>query len=248
MTRGRGFGIDSRRVLASNRGALQEPDYVKNLFGAIAARYDLANHLLSGGLDYFWRRRAARIVGAWRPALVLDLATGSGDVALTLKKHCPSATIVGADFCHPMLLRARAKGVENLVTADGMRLPFEEGAFDVVTVAFGLRNMASWPDALREMARVLRPGGHVLILDFSIPRPPLRGFYRFYLHRILPRIAGLLTREKSAYDYLGDSIEKFPHGDGMTRLIAGNGFEAATCEPLSCGIVSLYTGLSLIHI
>ena len=221
---------------------MQEPVFVKNLFGSIAARYDLANHLLSGGLDYFWRRRAARIVSEWRPERILDLATGSGDVALTLKRHCPGALILGADFCHPMLLQARAKGVENLVAADGMQLPFADGAFDVVTIAFGLRNMASWPGALREMARVLKPGGHLLILDFSIPPPPWRGVYRFYLHRILPRLAGLLTREKSAYDYLADSIEKFPQGGAMTRLIDTNGFDGATWEPLSGGIVSLYTG------
>ena len=224
---------------------MQEPAFVKNLFGSIAARYDLANHLLSGGLDYFWRRRAARIVKAWAPSLILDLATGSGDVALTLKKHCPSAVIIGADFCHPMLLQARAKGVENLVTADGMKLPFDDATFDVLTIAFGLRNMASWPDAVREMARVLKPGGHVLILDFSIPGPPLRGPYRFYLHRILPSIAGLLTREKSAYDYLADSIEQFPNGSRMTQLIEANGFSEAICEPLSGGIVSLYTGRRL---
>ena len=238
-------GIDSEPVLVSNRGVLQEPAFVRNLFSTIAGRYDLANHLLSGGLDFFWRRRAARIVRTWKPARILDLATGSGDVALTLKRHCPGATIIGADFCHPMLLQARAKGVENLVTADGMQLPFGEGEFEVVTIAFGLRNMASWPDALREMARVLKPGGHVLILDFSIPRPPLRGLYRFYLHRILPRIAAVLTREKSAYDYLADSIEKFPHGQEMTQLMEANGFSEAVCEPLSGGIVSLYTGLRL---
>ena len=233
--------IDSERFLVSNRGVLQEPTFVRNLFSSIATRYDLANHLLSGGLDFFWRRRAARIVRGWKPSRILDLATGSGDVALTLKKQIPAATIIGADFCHPMLLQAQAKGVENLVTADGMQLPFDEGAFDALTIAFGLRNMASWPGALREMARVLKPGGHLLILDFSIPRAPLRGPYRFYLHRILPRIASMLTHEKTAYDYLGDSIEKFPHGAEMTRLIEENGFVNATCEPLNCGIVSLYT-------
>ena len=225
---------------------MQEPVFVNQLFSSIAERYDLANHLLSGGLDFAWRRGAARTVSGWTPDRILDLATGSGDLALTLKTHCPSAFIAGADFCHPMLLQARAKGVENLVTADGMKLPFADGAFDVVTVAFGLRNMASWPGALREMARVLKPDGHLLVLDFSIPGPLLRGVYRFYLHRILPRIAALLTREKSAYDYLGDSIEKFPSGSEMTRLIEANGFAGATCKPLSGGIVSLYTGLKTV--
>lgn len=220
---------------------MQDPLFVRKLFGSIATRYDLANHLLSGGLDFFWRRRAATIVRDWQPQRILDLATGSGDLALTLRKFCPDTTIIGADFCHPMLLQARAKGVENLVTADGLHLPFADNTFDVVTIAFGLRNMQSWADGLREMSRVLKDGGHVLVLDFSVPPPPLRSLYRFYLHRILPRFAAILTREKSAYEYLGDSIERFPHGSEMTLLIDANGFTEALCQPLSGGIVSLYT-------
>jgi demethylmenaquinone methyltransferase/2-methoxy-6-polyprenyl-1,4-benzoquinol methylase len=222
---------------------LQEPKFVRNLFSSIASRYDLANHLLSGGMDFFWRRRAALIVRAWHPRTILDLATGSGDLALTLSAHCPDSRIIGADFCLPMLLQAKAKGVPHLIVADGMRLPFAEGTFDVLTVAFGLRNMESWPAALKEMSRVLRKGGHLLVLDFSIPENRALGaIYRFYLHRMLPRIAGLVTREKSAYDYLADSIEKFPRGAAMTSLMNASGFCDSTCEPLTCGIVSLYTG------
>ena len=174
------------------------------MFAAIAGRYDLANHLLSGGLDFFWRNRAARIVRAWHPGRILDLATGSGDLALKIQGVCPEALVVGADFCHEMLRVARRKGVRHLLTADGLKLPFADGSFDVVTVAFGLRNMESWPRALAEMRRILHPGGHLLILDFSIPGPPLRWAYRPYLHHVLPRIAAFLTREKEAYEYLGD--------------------------------------------
>jgi len=119
--------------------------------------------------------------------------------------------------------------------------PVASGAFDVVTVAFGLRNMASWPGALGEMHRVLRPGGHVLILDFSVPPPPLRGIYRFYLHRILPQIAGWLTGERGAYEYLGDSIERFPAGKAMCSLLETAGFAEPSAQRLSGGIVSLYT-------
>lgn len=222
---------------------MQEPRFVNDLFSSIATRYDVANHLLSGGMDFLWRRRAARIVAAWKPRRVLDLATGSGDLALALAKHCPGAEITGADFCLPMLRQAKAKGVERLVAADGMRLPFADETFDALTIAFGLRNMESWPGALREMSRVLKKEGHALVLDFSIPgNRSLAAAYRFYLHRILPRVAGWVTREKSAYDYLADSIEKFPRGGAMVSLMNGSGFCGALCEPLTGGVVSLYTG------
>jgi demethylmenaquinone methyltransferase/2-methoxy-6-polyprenyl-1,4-benzoquinol methylase len=210
------------------------------MFAAIARRYDLANHLLSGGLDFLWRRRAAQIVAGWKPARLLDLATGSGDLALTLRAACPSATIVGADFCEPMLHEARRKGLAHLVVADGLRLPFTSGSFDAVTIAFGLRNMESWSGGLAEMARVLAPGGHLLVLDFSVPPPPLRLLYRPYLHHILPHLAALLTGQRAAYDYLGDSIEKFPHGEAMCALIHASGFHDVECLPLTGGIVTLY--------
>ena len=215
---------------------------VQRLFGTIARRYDLANHLLSGGLDFLWRRRAAKIVRTWAPSTILDLATGSGDLALALAKACPAAEITAADFCQPMLDEARRKGVKNLVQADGMNMPFPDASFDVLTIAFGLRNMESWPLALAEMARVLRPGGHLLVLDFSVPPPPFRGLYRFYLHRILPHLATLLTGEKTAYEYLGDSIETFPQGAAMQALLKESGFAEASYIPLTGGIVSLYTG------
>jgi demethylmenaquinone methyltransferase/2-methoxy-6-polyprenyl-1,4-benzoquinol methylase len=214
---------------------------VQRLFGSIAARYDLANHALSCGLDYLWRRRAAAIVRGWAPERILDLATGSGDLALALQRAVPKAEIIGADFCHPMLREASRKGLKQLVVADALNLPFEDGRFDVVTVAFGLRNMESFTAALCEMARVLRPGGHLLVLDFSVPRPPLRMFYRFYLHQVLPRLAAWLTGEKGAYEYLGASIEEFPQGPAMNALIDGCGFCAAKDERLTGGIVSLYT-------
>jgi demethylmenaquinone methyltransferase/2-methoxy-6-polyprenyl-1,4-benzoquinol methylase len=214
---------------------------VQRLFGSIARRYDFANHLLSGGFDFLWRKRAAKIVKSWNPVTVLDLATGSGDLARAVGKACPKAMVVGADFCLPMLQVARRKRARHLVQADGMRLPFRSETFDVLTVAFGLRNMESWPDALAEMARVLKPGGHLLVLDFSVPQGKMRGVYRFYLHRVLPRIASTVTGEKSAYEYLADSIEVFPSGDAMNELISGAGFYAARCEALTGGIVSLYT-------
>jgi len=222
-------------------GSLETPAAVRALFASIAFRYDRANHFLCGGLDWYWRRRAAAVLRPWDPRIILDVATGSGDLALTLRGHFPNARVVGADFCHPMLARARAKGLANLVAADGLLLPFADSAFDAVTIAFGLRNMRSWPLAVREFRRVLKPAGRMLILDFSLPPLPLRGLYRFYLHRCLPRLAGSLTGERGAYQYLAESIERFPRGSAMLRLLKDNGFDAETCEPLTAGIVSLYT-------
>lgn len=140
-----------------------------------------------------------------------------------------------------MLREAVRKGATPVVAADGLALPFAPAVFDVVTVAFGLRNMASWQGALHEMRRVLRPGGHLLILDFSVPPPPLRGVYRLYLHRLLPTIAGWLTGERGAYKYLGESIERFPAGRAMCGLLESAGFADPTAQRLSGGIVSLYT-------
>jgi demethylmenaquinone methyltransferase/2-methoxy-6-polyprenyl-1,4-benzoquinol methylase len=220
---------------------MQNPAQVRGIFSRIAARYDLANHLLSGGLDFLWRARAVRLVAPWQPRTVLDLATGSGDLALALQKKLPHAHIVGADFCLPMLQIAARKGLHPLVAADGTRLPFADASFDAVTVAFGLRNMESWPGALREMSRVLTPGGHLLILDFSLPRPPLDQLYRLYLHRILPLIAGLLTSHRAGYEYLGESIETFPSGQAMLDLLTSTNFSATRAQPLAAGIVTIYT-------
>jgi demethylmenaquinone methyltransferase / 2-methoxy-6-polyprenyl-1,4-benzoquinol methylase len=215
------------------------------MFGRIAQRYDLANHLLSGGADFLWRRRAAKIVEAWRPERVLDLATGSGDLALALQGRLPKSKIIAADFSPEMLSVAQRKGVRETVLADALSLLFPDESFDCVTVAFGLRNMADWSVALREMSRVLRSGGHLLILDFSLPVGLLRPAYRFYLHRCLPILASLVTGQKAAYDYLGGSIEKFPNADQMIRLIEQNGFAQASAEPRTGGIATIYTGKKL---
>lgn len=211
------------------------------MFDRIARRYDLANHLLSGGVDFWWRRRAAIVVQSWQPARVLDLATGSGDLALALGQRLPNSEITAADFSPEMLAIARRKGVPRTVVADALQLPFEDGSFDCVTVGFGLRNMADWGAALREMARVLRADGHVLILDFAVPAGPLRPAYRFYLHHLLPRFAALVTGERDAYNYLGASIEQFPSGRAMTALIEASGFDSAAAHPLTAGIAAIYT-------
>jgi demethylmenaquinone methyltransferase/2-methoxy-6-polyprenyl-1,4-benzoquinol methylase len=219
----------------------QQQEFVQKTFSSIAGRYDLANHLLSGGLDFLWRHRVSQLVAASRPSRILDLATGSGDLAIALQKACPSAQVIGADFCLPMLEEARRKTVPNLVQADALALPFRESAFDALTVAFGLRNMASWEKALSEMHRVLRPGGLLVVLDFSLPpKGPLREIYRLYLHHVLPRIAGWTTGHPEAYEYLGESIEAFPRGARMTALIESCGFRCEQPRRMCMGIVSLY--------
>jgi demethylmenaquinone methyltransferase/2-methoxy-6-polyprenyl-1,4-benzoquinol methylase len=222
----------------------EHPDSVRGLFASIAGRYQTVNHLLSGGLDWYWRAVAVRLMRPWNPGLVLDVATGSGDLASAIGNNFPGCRVVGADFCRPMLDVARRRGLPELVEADGLKLPFPDATFDAVSVAFGLRNMASWEGGLKEMARVLKPGGHVLILDFSLPTLPLiRPLYRFYLHRILPIIAGIATGRTDAYEYLGGSIEKFPSGPAMISLMEHCGLRSTSAKPLSLGTVSIYTAL-----
>ncbi len=219
---------------------MRDPQIVRAMFRRVARRYDLANHLLSCGADFLWRARAACLVASWQPARVLDLATGSGDLALAIARWLPKAKIVGADFAPEMLEIARAKGVRETVLGDALALPFADRSFDCVTIAFGLRNVADWRGALREMARILTSEGHVLILDFSIPKSALRTPYRLYLHHCLPRLAGLLTGQREAYYYLGASIEDFPSGSAMLKLIEANGFSNATARPMTGGIVTMY--------
>jgi demethylmenaquinone methyltransferase/2-methoxy-6-polyprenyl-1,4-benzoquinol methylase len=212
------------------------------MFGSIARRYDLANHVLSCGCDFLWRKRAAGIVAGWSPRKIVDLAAGTGDLTLALEKALPQSEIVAADFSEEMLAVATMKGVRRVVTADALALPFGDRSIDCLTIAFGLRNINDWSAALREMARALAANGHLLVMEFSLPRMSiLRAAYRFYLHRLVPVVGSLLTGKKSAYDYLGDSIEQFPGGEAMLRLIEANGFRNASAEPLTGGIVTIYT-------
>jgi demethylmenaquinone methyltransferase/2-methoxy-6-polyprenyl-1,4-benzoquinol methylase len=220
----------------------KEPNTIQRLFSRIADRYDFANSVLSLGCDSLWRANVGAAVKRWAPAVILDLATGSGVLAQELQRQIPGARVVGADFCAPMLTVARRRGIAELVVADGLALPFQDGRFDVVTIAFGLRNMASYDGALDEMSRVLRPGGHLLILDFSLPNPPLLTLYRLYLHHVLPVLAGWLTGEPEAYHYFAGSIEGFPKGQAMVELLRRCQFLNCDARPLSLGVVTVYTG------
>jgi demethylmenaquinone methyltransferase/2-methoxy-6-polyprenyl-1,4-benzoquinol methylase len=231
---------------------MPDPKAVNSMFARIAGRYDLANHLLSGGVDFWWRQRLVRSVHDARPQAILDLATGSGDVAFALADGLPlGIRITGMDFCEPMLEEAIKKradrprwaGIE-FRPGDGMALPLPDQVFDVVTVSFGLRNMADRHKALSEMRRVLRPGGRLFVLEFSQPYFWFRPFYYFYLKLILPVVAGLVTGDKSAYDYLGGSIESFPGREAMSTEILRAGFKSVTATPLTFGIVALHEAVS----
>lgn len=220
---------------------MPDPAYVHAAFSSIAERYVTANHILSMGTDVLWRQRVVQRVAEWKPHRLLDIATGTGDLALTISRALPEVEVLGTDFCRPMLDVAVRRGLTNVLEADALHLPLPDDSFDVATVAFGLRNMADYAAALREFRRVLRPGGHLLVLDFSMPEGILAAPYRLYLHRILPKIAGWVTGNSAAYDYLGESIEAFPRGAEFCRLMQTCGYTGATCLPLCMGIASIYT-------
>jgi len=222
----------------------QDASFVRKAFEAIAPRYVVTNHVLSLGVDIIWRWITAREVARCLPQRILDLATGSGDLAAEIQNRCPSATVLAVDFSLPMLQQARRRGLKHLIVGDGLHLPLADESMDVVTVAFGLRNMASWPDATMEMCRVLRPGGTLFVLDFSLPRLQLmRWCYVFYLRKVMPIVAGLLTGQRQAYEYLCKSIEAFPSGENMCRLLEKGGFTRATAQPLSFGVATLYAAV-----
>jgi demethylmenaquinone methyltransferase/2-methoxy-6-polyprenyl-1,4-benzoquinol methylase len=219
------------------------------MFGRIAHRYDLANRVLSGGIDTYWRFRLVKAVKSTIPKAVLDLATGSGDVAFALNRALPSGVrTLGMDFCQPMLDEAEVKKLSQAKNplglefrqGDGLNLPLADASFDAVTIAFGLRNMADRARCLSEMRRVLRPGGHVFILEFSQPWGWVRPFYYFHLRRIAPRLAGFLTGDASAYEYLGESISTFPGRQELSGEIRSAGFSQVTATAMTMGVVALH--------
>ena len=216
--------------------------YVRDAFARIADRYVLTNHVLSCGADIWWRKVVTARIRKWKPARLLDVASGTGDLALEIQDQCPDCEVIASDFCAEMLAHAASRGIAKTIVADALNLPFPDRSFDVVTVAFGLRNMADYPAALREMHRVLKPGGRLLILDFSLPDGIFRTPYRLYLHHVLPRLAGWVTGERDAYEYLGGSIEQFPSGSAMTSLMETCGFAETDATPLTFGVVSIYQG------
>jgi demethylmenaquinone methyltransferase/2-methoxy-6-polyprenyl-1,4-benzoquinol methylase len=219
---------------------MPDPIYVKEAFARIADRYVMTNHVLSLGMDVWWRKVVTGRIKRLNPAKLLDVASGTGDLALNIQDAMPHAKVIATDFCAEMLEHASSRGVHETLVADALELPFPDGEFDVVTVAFGLRNMGDYERALKEMRRVLKTGGSLFILDFSLPKGVMCAPYRLYLHHILPKLAGFLTKQKDAYEYLAGSIEQFPSGEAMIALLEKTGFGDSTATPMTFGVVSLY--------
>ena len=224
---------------------MPDPIYVRNAFARIADRYVMTNHVLSLGADIWWRRVVTKRIKELSPSKLLDVASGTGDLALSVQDAIPTCDVIATDFCAEMLDHASSRGVKKTLVADALDLPFPDDEFDVVSVAFGLRNMADYELALTEMRRVLKPGGHLFILDFSLPKGALRVPYRLYLHHVLPKMAGFLTKEKDAYEYLGGSIEQFPSGATMISLLEKSGFVKGSATPMTFGVVNVYEAVKI---
>lgn len=231
------------------RGAATEQEasrWVRGMFGRIAGRYDLLNHLLSFNLDKSWRRRTVQRVRdkLREPGVqVLDLCCGTADLLLELRRAAPQVQILGSDFCHPMLVEARRKTRSPLFEADALALPLKDQSLDLITIAFGFRNLANYRSGLEELHRVLKPGGVLAILEFS--KPPNRAFaavYGFFSGRVLPRIGGWISGSPEAYSYLPESISKFPGAEDLALEIRGVGFRRVDYERMTGGAVALHLG------
>lgn len=218
------------------------------MFDAIARRYDMLNHLLSMGVDKGWRRKVVREVARSGAEQVLDVATGTGDLAIMLARKCPSAHITGIDLSEQMLafgaekvLRQGLGGRITLMQGDAEALPYTDAAFDAVTAAFGVRNFEDMERGMAEVFRVLRPGGSVWVLEFGVPRRKIFGtVYRFYFHRVLPVLGGMISRDRRAYAYLPQSVDGFPYGAAFVGILRGAGFSDCRVENLFGGVAQIY--------
>lgn len=230
---------------------------VREMFGRIAPRYDFLNHFLSASFDKLWRKRVAHRFSkiAQNPnARVLDLCCGTGDLVFAFaresrKSHAASAQLLGADFALPMLSLARNKNADvpspiAFLAADALALPFSDASFDLVSAAFGFRNLANYQQGLREIYRLLRPGGALAILEFCEPQSgPLAALFRFYFTRVLPVLGGAISGNKEAYSYLPGSVKKFPSPESLKNWMEQAGFREVRYERWTCGAVALHTAL-----
>lgn len=223
-------------------------EQVEQMFDNIAPTYDVLNHRLSGDIDKRWRRKAIAQLAPFRPQTMLDIATGTGDFALLAARMLQPQQLIGADISEGMMAVGRQKvqrqGLEKIISfrrEDCMQLSFADGSFDAVIAAFGIRNFKDLDTCLRELHRVLRPGGHLSIVELSAPvRPPMSWFFKIYSHTLLPLYARIVSKDKSAYRYLISSIEAFPQGEEMTQILRKAGFEQVTFRRLTFGVCTMY--------
>jgi ubiquinone/menaquinone biosynthesis methyltransferases len=223
---------------------------VEDMFDAVAPRYDLLNRVLSAGIDRYWRRRAVRMLQDEQPRRVLDVATGTADLALRIERTLHPRETVGVDLSTEMLTRGREKIAQaglspriSLLKADAAALPFDDETFDAAFVAFGVRNFEDLDAGLSDIRRVLRPGGTLVVLEFSQPRAfPIKQLYNWYSHHVLPRIGGVLSPDQGAYEYLPNSVAAFPDGTDFLQRMADGGYTDLEWTPLTFGIASLYRG------
>ena len=225
-------------------------EQVREMFASIARRYDTANEVLSLGVHRSWRRAAVRLSGARPGDRVVDCATGTGDLAIAYKRAVgPTGEVVGTDFCAEMLAsagpKARRAGLEiRFEVADAQAMPFPDGSFDIASIAFGIRNVDDPVGCLREMARVVRPGGRVVVLEFGQPHGPFGALFRAYSRSVMPAVGGLLTGNRSAYEYLPRTAAAFPSGDRFLALMDEAGaFAQRTATPLLAGVAYVYVGI-----
>jgi demethylmenaquinone methyltransferase / 2-methoxy-6-polyprenyl-1,4-benzoquinol methylase len=222
---------------------------VAEMFDNISPKYDLLNRVLSAGIDVTWRKKAVKMLKAAQPKLVLDIATGTADFALETLALNPEK-IIGVDISAGMLDYGRQKiaklGLQNKIElrlADSEQLPFADNSFDAVTVSFGVRNFEHLEQGLADMLRVLRPGGTVLILEFSQPQLfPFKQLYNFYSRQVLPRVGRLVSHDPAAYTYLPESVKAFPFGKSFVDILTRVGYQQVVCRPLTLGISSIYLG------
>jgi demethylmenaquinone methyltransferase/2-methoxy-6-polyprenyl-1,4-benzoquinol methylase len=235
-------------VLPQRYDGKTKREKVERMFDSIASRYDLLNRVLSGGIDRNWRKKAIDLLKPLQPNEILDIATGTADLALEAVRLNPNH-ITGVDISAQMLHVGREKiakkdlqHIIQLQQADSENLPFSDDHFDAITVAFGVRNFEHLEVGLCEMQRVLRPGGMAVVLEFSHPtRFPIKQLYGFYSKHILPRVGHLISNERSAYEYLPESVEAFPAGESFLAILRKSGFREVSCIPLTFGIASIYT-------
>ncbi|HLL56165.1 MAG TPA: bifunctional demethylmenaquinone methyltransferase/2-methoxy-6-polyprenyl-1,4-benzoquinol methylase UbiE [Myxococcaceae bacterium] len=222
---------------------------VREMFSSIAPRYDVTNEVLSFGVHRLWRRVAVRLSGAREGHSVLDCATGTGDLAISFKRQVGSGRVLGTDFCQEMLIPAPAKaakaGVEiGFEVADAMALPYPDNTFDIASISFGIRNVDDPVQCLKEMSRVVKPGGRVVVLEFGQPRGVFGALFRFYSKAVMPRIGGLLTGNRAAYEYLPRTSAQFPAGDQFLALMdKSQGFAERSAHPLTFGTAYVYVGV-----